>query len=336
MNPHRQTANVIAFLCYILTAVVLFVGTLSTLAAALTDPSQLPVGGVNSRELAMIVATPFVTVAVMLGLFGRRVQTLFGRPYRQERPGTKMTVGCLRLGSVGCGLWAVLAAVITLVTGKLVATGDPAGAREIFIGSTGFILVIALMLSIAWFVSANYAQLKPEERERAYQSYRAALRPRLHRLAEPETRTFVQEQTLLVLGKLDAPLKSAMLIFLSESGLLKGETRVALRDADFRGVNLSSYSLPQADLRGVDLRRAVLQGTMLFEGDLREAKLREADLSRAELQGADLRRADLTGAVLETTNLRGADLTGAKVTHGQLKHARLDGTTTLPDGKKSV
>jgi hypothetical protein len=271
-----------------------------------------------------MMASVFIIITLMIVLFGWRVQSLFGQRHRKEKLGAKSAVGCLRLGSLGCGLWALPSLFTALITGKLLATGEQVGFIDILVGMSVFVLAIILMMSIAWFISVNFARLKPEERRRAYQSYLELVEPSLPRLADPETRDFVQEQTMEVLTKLDATLKSTLLDYLSQAGLLTGNTRILLNNADFRRVDLRSISLPRADLREINLEQAKLQGAFLFEANLYKARLKKADLRRANLQGANLQQADLTGAMLEGTNLRGANRMGTIITSRQLAQARLD------------
>ena len=320
-NPHRRTARILAFACYIFAGLVFVASIFFTLAAATVDMSQLPIQGVTNQQMAIMVASIFMIVFIIIVLLGWRVQSLFGQHRRQEKLVAKSAVGCLRLGSLGCGLWALPSTVTVLLTGKMLATGEPAGLREIFVGLSGFILAIILMLSIAWFISANIVPPNLEEGKRAYQAYLALIQPRLFRLAEPETRAYVQEQTMEVLTKLDTTLKSSLLDYLSKSALLTGATRIVLQAADFRRVDLRLINLPRADLREINLEEAKLQGANLFEANLYKATLKKADLSRANLQGANLQQADLTDAVLAGTNLRGAHLAGAIVTSAQLNQA---------------
>jgi hypothetical protein len=321
-NPHRKTAYVIAVACYVLAGIVLVVGTVSTLAAATAELSGTRLERVTNGRMAFMVASVFAVVALMTTLFGWRVQKLFGQRRRQDKLAPRSAVGCLRLGSLGCGLWALLSTFTVLVTGKIIATDEPAGVREIFVGSSGFILAMILMLSVAWFISANFLRVNVVGGGRVYQEYVARVQPVLLDLAELETRAYVQEQTVEVLAKMDAGSKSVLMEYLSRSGLLNGNTRIVLQDADFRGVDLHAINLPRADLHGINLERADLQDAILFEADLNRARLNTADLSRANLQGAILRHADLTDALLEGANLSGADLTGAIVTDSQLGRAR--------------
>lgn len=321
-NPHRRIARILAFACYIFAGLVLLAGVFFTLTAATMDMSQLPVEGVTNLRMAIMIASMFIIIALMIVLLGWRVQSLFGQQRRQEKLAAKSAVGCLRLGSLGCGLWAMPSTLTALMTGTLLATGEPTGPIDIFVGLSGFILAIILMLSVAWFISANFARLNAEERRRVYQAYLDLMKPRLPRLAEPETRAYVQEQTMEVLTKLDTALKRTLLDYLGESGLLTGDTRIVLRNADFRHVDLHSISLSYADLREINLEQANLQGAMLFEANLYKAKLKKADLSRANLQGANLQQADLTGAVLKGTNLQGANLAETILTLAQREQAK--------------
>ncbi|MCA1565916.1 MAG: pentapeptide repeat-containing protein [Acidobacteria bacterium] len=323
-NPHRRIGRTIAFSCYILAGLVLLSGVFFTLAAATIDISQLPLKDITNQRLAIMNASIFMIITLMIVLFGWRVQSLYGQRHREQKLVAKSAVGCLRLGSLGCGLWALPSTLTALATGTLLVNGAPTGVVDMFVGLSGFILAIILMLSVAWFISANFTSLKPEECRRAYQEYLELVEPSLPRLADPETRAYVQEQTLVVLTKLDTTLKSTLMEYLNRSGLLTGETRILLRNADFRHVDLRSLSLPRADLREVNLEDAKLQGAILFEANLYKAKLKKADLRRANLQGANLQQADLTGAMLEGTNLRGANTHGMTVTPGQLKQARMD------------
>lgn len=322
-NPHRKTTRLFVFIIYTIAGFVLLAGIFFTLAAATTDLSVLPFEGMTNRSMAVIMASTFLVIALLLVLSGRLFQRLFGHKYRQEKLRAKTTVGCLRLSSLGCGLWALISTLITILTGQIIAIGEPAGLREIFIGSSGFILLILLMLSVAWLVSSNYARLKPEDYDQIYEKYRTAIQSCLPNLAEPKTQAYMHELTREVLTRLDALRKGKLLTFLSQSGLLSGEKRIRLQGADFCHTDLNNQDLPYADLREINLEQANLQRANLFEVNFSSANLQQADLSLANLQGANLQHADLTGAVLERTNLLDANLTGAQVTQAQLSKARL-------------
>jgi len=318
LNPHRRTARAFAFASYGLAALVLIAGAFFSLIAATMDISQLKLEGVTNQRMVAMLVSMFLIVSLMIVLLGWRAHSLFGQRWRKDKLAAKSAVGCLRVGSLGCGLWALPSTVSVLITGTMLSNSEPAGLIDILVGTSGFIFATCLMLSIAWFISANYARLNSEERKRAYHAYQSAIQPYLTHLVEPEARTFVQEQTMEILEKLDTSLKTTLLVFLGHSGLLSGDSRLALQGADFRRVDLSSISLPGADLHEIDLERAVLRSTNLFKANLQKTRLKNADLSSANLQEADLREADLTGAVLEDTNFTDANLTGANLSPGQL------------------
>lgn len=330
-NPYRRGARTFAFICCLFAGFILLIGVFFTIAAALADLSEIPaLAHVSNAGIAVLVAAQFTVIAILVLGFAWLAYWLLGQDRLPEKLGAKTAAGCLRLGGMGCGLWGLLSAATTLILGKLI-TGEPAGPAEAFAGLSGFVIVVLLMLAVAWFISANFAKPQPGEETSAFQSYLNSARSLLPSLASPETRRTLQEQTLLVLPKLDASRKGALLGFLCESGLLSGFTRVALHGADFRRADLRAMSFPEADLRGINLEEANLQGASLFQAKLHQANLRGADFAGASLQGAVLRQADLTGAVLFKTNLDGADLTRAVVTRPQLAQARLR-NTILPDG----
>jgi uncharacterized protein YjbI with pentapeptide repeats len=102
-----------------------------------------------------------------------------------------------------------------------------------------------------------------------------------------------------------------------------------LRDASFRGANLSRVDLTNADLQGTDLCDVDFVGAYLHNANLRAADLSLANLQEADLRGADLTDADLTGA-----DLRRADLTDARVEMNQLHVADSIEGATLPDGQR--
>jgi uncharacterized protein YjbI with pentapeptide repeats/energy-coupling factor transporter ATP-binding protein EcfA2 len=97
--------------------------------------------------------------------------------------------------------------------------------------------------------------------------------------------------------------------------------RLAAREADFTGADLS-----HARAAGADLREAILRNALLDRADLSAARLDGADLIGASLRGAvlvhakfgkgamlgraDLADADLTGAAFEQTDFGGVQLAG--------------------------
>jgi hypothetical protein len=330
-NPYRTPARVFAFASYLFAGLLLIIGVLSMLAAALSDLSKLPLGGISNRAAAFLAAGPYVVVAILIVLLGWRVQNLYGQPFRRDKLAARSAVGCLQLGGLGCGLWTVLSVATMLLTDnvilKMVSPDAPVGVKGVLIASSGLFLIMAILLAVAWFISVNFVRLKPEERRQALQAYVNYIGANAHRSYDPHVREDMRRRTVEALSKLDTPQKATLLSSLSESGLLTGNARIRLDHTDFRDVDLRSVNLPYADLRQINLERASLQGAMLFKVNLQKARLKDADLSRANLQGADLRQAVLTGAVLENTNLADADLTGALVTENQLKRARLKHTT---------
>ena len=322
-NPYRRGARVFAFACYVTAGFVALAGVFFTLAAATVDLSTLPLPrGTTNLGVAVMNACTFLVAVVMVVAVGWLTQALFGGRRLGDKLAAKSAVGCLRMGGLGCGLWSLLSACITLATGRLLATDQPAGVGEVLVGASGPFLVVCLVLAVAWFIAANFTELSAAERRIAYQGYRNDVQPRLHKVGEPEARSFVEDRTLEVLAKLDPPLKGRLLGFLGECGLLAGPSRIRLRRADFRRVDLRSIRLPRADLSEFDLTQACLADGFLFGVDLQKAKLKGADLTRANLQDANLRQADLSGAVLDGTVLTGADLTGATVSPEQLQRAR--------------
>lgn len=166
-NPHQHTGRFVAFACYFFAGLMLVAGIFFTLAAATMDMPQLSLQGVTNQRMAIMIASIFLIVVLMIVLLGWRIQSLFGQQHRQEKLAAKLTVGCLRLGGLGIALWAVPSTVTVLLTGKMLATGELAGFREIFVGISGFVLAILLMLSVAWFISANFVRPILEERQSA-------------------------------------------------------------------------------------------------------------------------------------------------------------------------
>jgi uncharacterized protein YjbI with pentapeptide repeats len=335
LNPYRQGARIFAFLCYVVAGLVVVAGVFFTLGGATADLSTLPVApGTTNLSMAIIAACTFLVFAVLVVAVGWQIQELFGRRHLGDKLVARSAVGCLRGCGLGCGLWSLLSACITLATGRFIVTNQPAGIGDVLVGCSGFFLVICILLAVAWFISANFTELNQAERQIAFQDYLKDVRPRLPRMGEFEVRSFVEGRTLEVLAKLDLPLKRKLLEFLGENDLLTGPSRVRLRGTDFRRVDLRSIRLPRADLSEVDLRQASLADAHLFEVDLQKARLNGADLARANLQDANLRQADLSDTVLDKTVLTGADLMGATVPPQQLQRARLK-KTIMPDGRAS-
>lgn len=326
VNPHRRIARIFAFICYVVAGVVLVASVPCILAAATMDMKQIKgIEGVTNARMTAMMVSFFSIWTLMIALLGWRVQQVFGQHRRTEKPIARGAVGCLRLGSLGCGLWAVPTALGIIFTGQILSTGESAGVQDMFVGASGFIVAITLMLSVSWFISTNYVRLNDRERRRAYEAYLDLIRTQLPRVADPETRAQLQEQTFYVLPKLDRTLKGTLLEDLSKSKLLTGSTRIVLRNADFRGADLCSSDLPEADLREINLEEARLEGALLSQVNLYKARLKKCNLSYARLQEANLQQADLTEAVLNEAKLRAANLNRTTLIKANLSNANLQG-----------
>jgi len=143
--------------------------------------------------------------------------------------------------------------------------------------------------------------------------------------------------------------KSSILLFLSETGLLRNlkeyeqgqedaelkqfQALLSLSDADLSDVklfraNLICANLSRADLTRADLTRANLSHAKLIRSNLTRALLTRALLTRAHLTLANLTYADLSdasliGANLKCANLKCADFTRANLTRAELIYADL-------------
>jgi len=325
-NPHRHIARIFAFICYVVAGLLLCGSVVCILAAATMDMTQIRgAEGVTNARMTAMVGSVFGIWIVMIALLGWRVQKVFGQHRRTEKPVARAAVGCFRLTSLGCGLWALPSALGIIFTGRIVSTGEPAGVQDLFVGASAFIIAITLMLSISWFISANFLRLNDGERKRAYQTYLHIVQTELPRVADPEIRAYLLRQTFDVLPKLDQTLKGALLEDLSKSNLLTGSTRIVLCNADFRGADLCSSDLPEADLREINLEEARLEGALLFKVNLYKARLKKCNLSGARLQEANLQQADLTEAVLNEAKLRAANLYRTILKKANLSQANLQG-----------
>lgn len=101
-----------------------------------------------------------------------------------------------------------------------------------------------------------------------------------------------------------------------------------IRDKKFAGANLAIADLREADFRGSDLTEANFAGA-----DLRGASLEGTRLSGSNFEGADLRMANLSFANLRRTNVRGADLSNTLyIEQEQIEMADGDRRTKLPPG----
>lgn len=160
-NPHKGLGRTLAILCFGLTGMLLFCGAFFVVAAATADLTTLPLDNVTNRQLDVFTAATTLIPALIALQVGWQ---LWGNEQRQEKAGVKTAVGCLLNSSLGCGLWAMLSAALTLLSGvmlapvwsadapeKLVAS-RPAGIQDVLVASSGFIIAIIVMLLIAGYL----------------------------------------------------------------------------------------------------------------------------------------------------------------------------------------
>lgn len=202
------------------------------------------------------------------------------------------------------------------------------------------LLIIPLALAIgAFYLDRSERAIEREiatdrQQETALQSYidRIAdllLKEKLRTSKKGEVRDVARILTLTVLRVLDARRKGLVLLFLDESGLIRRDGIIDLREADLTqailtGASLIKANLNWAQLQGADLRGAYLAQAYLIEANLSEANLTGADLSESLLDGANLTKADLTGA----------NLSGSTVYPWQLESAKSLKGATMPEGTK--
>ena len=341
VNAYRRLARTFAFICFVVAGLVFCLAVSCTLLAAFQDMSRIQAEGMTNARFAILIGNLFGVGVVMIALLGWRVQRVFGQHRRTEKPGARAAVGCLRLSSLGCMLWIIPPGLLSIIfTGQHLTIAKPISVGEFFVGVALLIIVNTLILSVAWFIKVNYVDLNEQERKHVYQTYLNDVKRVLHQIANPEIRAFVQQQTFYVLPKLDQTLKGTLLKDLRKLNLLNGSTRIVLRNADFRGVDLCSSDLPEADLREINLEKTRLEGALLSKVNLYKARLKKCNLNRARLQEANLQQADLTEAVLteaklraanlhrailQKANLTGANLQGANLQEANLRYANLEG-----------
>lgn len=248
------------------------------------------------------------------------------------------------------------------------------------------LLIVPSVLAFgAYFLSNSERETEREiatdrQHEAVLQTYfdrmsELLLKEKLLTTKKVEVRNVARTRTLSVLRVLDKERKGHVLLFLYEAKLIiKGNSRISIKGADFSGadlisvklsgVDLSDTNLINADLTGVnlsgaDLSNANLVSASLFDANLLHANLRNANMNMsnlflANLKGANLEGAEFIGAKLNETflsganlkrsnlrlaNLRDADLTGANLTDAiisarQLASAKSLKGATMPDGTK--
>ena len=331
-NPYRDLARIFALvLCFI--AGILVIASLFFASAALTeDLSQYPFGKATNLEVAILAASPFLIAALLIALLGVGVYKLYGSDRRQDKLAARSAVGCLSLTALGCGLWATLSGAITLITGLMIITGEPAGLGEVIVGSSGFIVATIVLLSIAYFIWRNYVKPQAGEQDRALQNYFADVESRLHEDPPTRLRDYLRRETPGLVALLETPAKRDLLLFLYESRILSDTAKIDLGGLDFRNVDLSRIDLSGANLSGIHLTGASLTRALLKGVNFKDASLKRADLSYAHLERANLWEADLRKASLARSNLREANLTDARVNEDQLQTAASLEGLTLPSG----
>ena len=323
VNPYRRIARTLGFICYVVAGAVFCAGIIFSFIAWTQPMDQAE--GVTNTQLTVMVASLFVSVTLMIVVLGWRVQRVFGQHRRTEKPVARAAVGCLRLSNLGCLLWLVPGVLGIIAAGRSPSLGRPLSLVEWLVIASCMIMLTILMLSASWFIKLNYGSLNEHERKRAYEVYLNDVQMELPKIGDPEIRAFLQQQTVYVLPKLDKPLKGTLLADLSRLNLLTGNTRIVLRNADFRGADLRLSNLPEADLREVNLEEAQWEGALLSKVNLYKARLKKCNLSRARLQEANLQQADLTEAVLTDAKLRAANLHGTILKKANLSQANLQG-----------
>ena len=144
---------------------------------------------------------------------------------------------------------------------------------------------------------------------------------------DSNARAVASVQTSLILDRVDARRKTAVLRLLTDSHLIDADaplietSTLALQAANAKGMDLSDTDLSRASLHYANLTRA----------DLSDANLSETLLVRAELSGANLNGANLNGANLSDASLDGA--TG--ITNEELEQqASSLNLATMPNGQK--
>ncbi len=152
-------------------------------------------------------------------------------------------------------------------------------------------------------------------------------------------RTIANGRTRFVLDRLEPDYQAAVVQFLYESNLIRGDAtilnlsqvelnKLPLYNRDLSMIDLSGAILNFSNLSGailvaINLKRASLQKANISGALLEEATLNNADLEQANLQGATLQGANLIGAILKETNLQRAILTNANLSRSTLTSANL-------------
>jgi uncharacterized protein YjbI with pentapeptide repeats len=242
--------------------------------------------------------------------------------------------GLMALGVVATLVLALLVVMALALTGGTTAVSDNAALIGALVALGG--VFTAQMVSIALEQQRSRETRELEGRRANEAAVRRYLEDVGKLLIEKSLRqarpgdnlsTVVQAQTLTVLEGLDPDHKRILLLFLSQSGLVRTNNP---RQAIDRLARLPSTEKPIVELSGADLRGAGLRGANLNSTDLSGAYLSGANLSKAVLINAALVNADLTGADLSGATLIGAVffgsfLHGADLSEAHMRGARLVG-----------
>ncbi|MBX3013620.1 MAG: pentapeptide repeat-containing protein [Caldilineaceae bacterium] len=333
-NPHKTLGRTFALFFCCLSGATLFLGAFFVVAAATVELAGLPLGTFTNPQLAGVTAALFLIIALALLLTGRHIWRLWGHEQKPEKAGAQTTVGCLLISSLGCGLWAVLSAVITLLSGLMLMTGATAGWQDVLVASSGFVIAIIVMLLMAGYIQRFHVRLQPTEQEQALTNYVTNIQQKMSDLGIVESKAYVQTQTLALLPQLDANRKRTVIKFLYDLGCLRGAEAIQLNGANLRGVDLQKLELPQLNVQGADLQGANLQQANFGRANFHKANLRKANCSYSNFYQANLWAADLRQATLTGVDFKEANLTAATITLAQQRSVRSLENALMPDSTR--
>jgi len=340
MNPHKRLGRTLAILCFALTGMLLFCGTFFVVTAATVDLTTLPLRNVTNVQLAILTAATALIPALVALLMGYQIWRLWGGEQAQPKTGPRTAVSCLLTSSLGCGLWAILSATMSLLTGTLLTfntsgmTDRAVSVQEILVGQSGSLIFILVILLIANYIWRFHVRLQPAEQEQIQIAYFADLALQSTQMDSREYKAYAQRQTVWLLPQIDAARKQAVVKYLYDAGLLRGHEAMQLSGANLKQVDLQKLELPNLNLQGADLQGANLQNSNFARANFHKANLRKANCSysnfnQANLWAADLRQGNLTGV-----DFKEANLTAAKITAAQLKAVRSLENALMPDSTR--
>ena len=102
------------------------------------------------------------------------------------------------------------------------------------------------------------------------------------------------------------------------SSISKQQAERLIASRNFQGENLLGLDVSQRDLTTLDATTAILRNAVFRGCDLTDARFDEANLSNAHFEGAILSGASFEGADCEGASFSGADLRGADFTDASL------------------